>query len=92
MLAKSSSGAWKPFRKLQERSRGPRGRLVYRHLCLGGLQVFCSTGEYLGTIPISVRQQNLAFAGPDRKSLYVVGTGVAFKIQMLSQGLADRLK
>jgi gluconolactonase len=68
----------------------PEGRL---YTCaLGGVQVFSASGEYLGTVPISVRPQNLAFAGPDKKSLYVVGAGVAFKIDMLSQGLKTRAK
>jgi len=60
---------------------------------LGGVQVFSPKGEYLGTIPISVQHpQNLVFAGPDKKTLYVVGAGVAFKVQMLAQGPTNRAK
>ena len=59
---------------------------------LGGVQVFGPKGEYLNTIPISTRPQNLAFGGPDKKTLYVLGGGVVFKIQMLSQGPKDRAK
>jgi gluconolactonase len=59
---------------------------------LGGVQVFSPKGEYLNTIPISVRPQNMVFAGPDKKTLYVVGAGVVFKIQMLSQGPKNRAK
>ena len=59
---------------------------------LGGVQVFDPKGAYLATIPISTRPQNLAFGGPDKKTLYVLGAGVVFKIQMLSRGPKDRAK
>jgi sugar lactone lactonase YvrE len=57
-----------------------------------GVQVFSPKGEHLGTIPLSRAPQNLAFAGPDKKTLYVVGRGVAFKIPMLAQGYKGRAK
>jgi gluconolactonase len=57
-----------------------------------GVQVFSPEGKHLGTIPSSRPMQNLAFAGPDKKTLYVVGRGGAFKIQMLSQGFGGRAK
>src|SRR5262245_9156912 len=57
-----------------------------------GIQVFSPQGQHLGTIPLSRQPQNLAFAGPDKKTLYVVGRGAAFKVQMLSQGFKDRAK
>ena len=57
-----------------------------------GVQVFSPQGQHLGTIPLSRSPQNLAFAGPDKKTLYVVGRGAAFKVQMLSQGFTGRAK
>lgn len=57
-----------------------------------GVQVFSPQGQHLGTIPVSRAPQNLAFAGPDKKTLYVVGRGAAFKIRMLSQGFLGRAK
>jgi gluconolactonase len=57
-----------------------------------GVQVFNPQGQHLGTIPLSRAPQNLAFAGPDKKTLYVVGRGAAFKIQMIAQGFKDRVK
>ena len=57
-----------------------------------GVQVFSPNGQHLGTIPLSRAPQNLAFAGPDKKTLYVVGRGVAFKIPMLAQGHKGRAK
>jgi gluconolactonase len=57
-----------------------------------GVQVFSPQGRHLGTIPLSRSPQNMAFAGPDKKTLYVVGRGAAFKIQMLAQGFKGRAK
>jgi gluconolactonase len=57
-----------------------------------GVQVFSPEGKHLGTIPTSRRVQNLAFAGADKKTLYMVGSGAAFKVQMTAQGFKDRVK
>jgi gluconolactonase len=40
-----------------------------------GVQVFDNTGKYLGLIPTPRGVISVAFAGPDRKTLYVVGSG-----------------
>jgi len=58
----------------------------------GGVQVFGGDGKHLGTIPVSVRAQNLAFAGADKKTLYIVGSGAAFKVRLLAEGYRDRAK
>jgi gluconolactonase len=57
-----------------------------------GVQVFSPKGEHLGTIPMSRAPQNLAFAGPGKKTLYVVGRGAAFKIQTQTEGVKGRAK
>ena len=57
-----------------------------------GIQVFSPKGQHLGTIPLSRGPQNMAFAGPDKKTLYIVGRGAAFKIQLLAQGYMGRAK
>ena len=57
-----------------------------------GIQVFSAQGQALGIIPLSRGPQNLAFAGPGKRTLYVVGRGAAFKIQMLAQGYMGRAK
>ncbi len=57
-----------------------------------GIEVFSATGEPLGAIALPKKPQNLAFAGPDKKSLYVVGRGAAYKIAMLSAGYTERAK
>ncbi len=57
-----------------------------------GVQVFTPQGQHLGTIPMPRPPQNLAFAGPDKKTLYVVGRGVVSKVQMIAEGFKDRPK
>jgi gluconolactonase len=68
------------------------GRLYVANQSVNGVQVFSPQGQSLGTIPLGGRPQNLAFAGPGKKTLYITGGGYAFKIQMLTQGLKGRAK
>ena len=59
-----------------------------------GVEVFSPRGELLGVMPVQWgaesgnlrKPQNLAFGGPDRKTLYIVGAGTIFKVRTLSQG------
>jgi gluconolactonase len=59
-----------------------------------GVEVFSPRGDLLGVMPVqwgaennSIRKpQNLAFGGPDRKTLYVVGAATVYKVRTLSQG------
>ncbi len=59
-----------------------------------GVEVFSPRGELLGVMPVqwgaendNIRKpQNLAFGGPDRKTLYIVGSGTVYKVRTLSQG------
>jgi gluconolactonase len=51
-----------------------------------GVQVFSSRGKPLGTIELPRTPQNLAFAGPDRSSLFVVGRGAVYRIATLTHG------
>lgn len=57
-----------------------------------GVQVFDKTGKALGLIPTSERPQNLAFGGPDKKTLYLNGVTALFKLQMIAQGYKGRPK
>lgn len=57
-----------------------------------GVQVFNAQGQHLGTIPTPRPPQNLAFAGRDKKTLYIVGRGVASKVLMIAEGFKDRAK
>lgn len=58
----------------------------------GGVHVFDGGGMHLGTIPVSLQPQNIAFAGADKKTLYIVGRGSAFKVRLLSEGFKGRAK
>jgi gluconolactonase len=40
-----------------------------------GVQVFSETGRFLGLIPTPRSAISIAFAGPDKRTLYVVGSG-----------------
>jgi len=51
-----------------------------------GVQVFSPRGESLGTIALPRQPQNLAFGGPGRSSLYVVGRGSVWRIATLTRG------
>ena len=66
-------------------------RRVYAATSIG-VQVFSPKGQRLGTIPLSRAPQNLAFSGPDKKTLYVVGRNAAWKVQMLAAGYKGRAK
>ena len=57
-----------------------------------GVQVIGAKGEHLGTIPTPLGAQGTAFAGPDKKTLFVVGGGAVYKIAMLAQGIKGRAK
>jgi gluconolactonase len=57
-----------------------------------GIEVFGPRGDAQGVIALPKKPQNLAFAGPDKHTLYVVGRGAAYKIALLAQGYEGRAK
>jgi gluconolactonase len=57
-----------------------------------GIEVFNDKGDALGIIPLPKKPQNIAFAGKDKKTLYAVGRGAAYKIPLLAQGYKGRAK
>ncbi len=59
---------------------------------MAGIEVFDVKGTHLGTIPLSRAPQNIAFAGKDKKTLYIVGRGSAFKVDLLTAGFKGRAK
>lgn len=67
------------------------GRL-YVGTGMGGVQVFSAKGEHLGTIPTPLGAQATAFAGPDKKTLYIVGGGAVWRVAMIAQGIQGRAK
>lgn len=57
-----------------------------------GIQIFDDKGSALGVIPLPKAPQNLAFAGPDKKTLYIVGRGSAWRIATDAEGYKGRAK
>jgi gluconolactonase len=61
----------------------------------GGVEVLSPEGRNLGTIPVRCPPndcQNLAFAGPDKQTLYVAGAGSLYRIAMIARGFTGRPK
>ena len=59
---------------------------------MAGVQVFSPKGEHLGTIPTPLGAQAVAFAGPDKKTLYIVGGGAVWRVAMIAEGVKGRAK
>lgn len=57
-----------------------------------GVDIFDERGKFLGNIPVPHKPQNVAFAGKDKKTLYIVGRGAAYKVNVLTPGFAGRVK
>lgn len=57
-----------------------------------GVEVFSVKGDHLRTIPVGRAPQNIAFAGKDKKTLYIVGRGSAFKVDLETPGFQGRAK
>lgn len=104
IISDGKIGAAKNFAKLeglQQTETGPssgadglavdnEGRLyVASNL---GVQVFDKNGKTLGIIPVPQKPQNIAFAGTDKKTLYIVGRGAAYRIALLTPGFKGRAK
>ena len=53
-----------------------------------GIQVFDAKGEFLGTISVPRQPTNLAFAGPDKQSLYITAREGLYQVKTLSKGPA----
>jgi len=55
---------------------------------LVGVQIFDPAGKYLGTIKVPRQPSNVAFAGADKKTLFITARQGLYRINMLSQGPA----
>ena len=51
-----------------------------------GIQVFDAGGTYLGTIRVPRQPTNLAFSGPDKRTLYITAREGLYRLTMLSPG------
>ena len=57
-----------------------------------GVQVFSPKAEYLGTIPVPKKPSNLAFGGPERKTLYITAQDTIYRLAMAAAGPSGRAK
>jgi gluconolactonase len=57
---------------------------------VAGVQVFDAKGRYLGTIKAGRQAANLAFAGPDKQTLYLTAREGLYRVRTLAKG-PDRL-
>ena len=57
-----------------------------------GIQVIAPNGNHLGVIRLPAVARNVAFAGPDRKMLYLTALNALYRVPVLSSGPADRSK
>lgn len=69
-----------------------RALTLAHSVSIGGVHVFSPKGDLPGTIPLSLQGQNIALAGADTKTLYIVGRGAAFKVRLLAEGYKGRAK
>jgi gluconolactonase len=51
-----------------------------------GVQVFDKAGRYLGTISVPRQPANVAFSGPNKRTLYITAREGLYRLRMLSQG------
>ena len=61
----------------------------------GGVEVLSPQGTHVGTIPVRCLPrdcQNVAFAGPEKKTLYIAGAGSLYRVAMTAQGFTGRAK
>jgi gluconolactonase len=68
------------------------GRLYAAVAGVRGIRVFSAQGQDLGTIPAGLPPQSVGFAGPNKKTLYIVGRGALYKTQMIAEGIKTRAK
>jgi gluconolactonase len=57
-----------------------------------GIQVIAPNGNHLGIIRLPAGARNVAFAGPDRRTLYLTALNALYRVPVLSSGPADRSK
>jgi len=57
-----------------------------------GVQVYSTTRDFLGSIQVPRIPSNMAFAGSDRKTLYITARSALYRIHTLAAGPSGRPK
>jgi gluconolactonase len=52
-----------------------------------GVQVFAADGQFLGAIRVPRRPANVAFSGPDKRTLYITAREGLYRLPTLAQGV-----
>jgi gluconolactonase len=85
----------RPFVKLHDipagAESGADGMVIDREdrvyiTTVAGIQVFDPKGQYLGTIKAGRQGANVAFAGPDKRTLYITAREGLYRVKTLAQG------
>ena len=59
------------------------------------VEVLRRQGQHLGTIPVRCPPadcQNVAFIGPEKRTLYIASAGFLYKVAMVARGFTGRAK
>ena len=60
-----------------------------------GIEILSPQGRHVGIIPVRCPPadcQNVAFSGPEKKTLYIAGAGSLYRVDMVAQGFTGRAK
>ena len=52
-----------------------------------GVQIFDESGQYLGTLAVPEPPANVAFSGPDKRTLYITARTSVYRVHTATQGL-----
>ncbi len=57
-----------------------------------GVQVIDRKGQHLGTIRLPVITRNIAFSGPERRTMYLTGLTALYRVELVARGPSSRAK
>jgi gluconolactonase len=57
-----------------------------------GVQVVDRQGHHLGTIRVPAIIRNIAFSGPDRRTMYMTGLTALYRVELVASGPSSRAK
>jgi gluconolactonase len=89
----------RPFAKLRDipagKESGADGMAIDRDgrvyvTSVAGVQIFDANGQYLGAVQAPRQTSNVAFAGPDKRTLYITAREGLYRLKTLAQG-PDRI-
>jgi gluconolactonase len=89
-LREPEKGSLGPRSRADGMALDSRGRLYVA--TAAGIQVIDPRGQHLGTIRLPAVARNLAFAGPQRRTLYLTALESLYRVPMLSEGPNERAK